>query len=78
MGGLGKRERSYLEGIQLDIGVPMSQALDHAVNGLLGPVGVGSYSIADLHDGTPVFGREVLVGRLVYCRLGARCQKTPV
>lgn len=50
----------------------MGQALDHAIDGLFGAVGIGGYPIADLHDGAPVLGREVLVGCLVYT--GAHCQ----
>lgn len=50
----------------------MGQALDHAVDSLLGTVGIGGYSIADLHDGAPVLGREVFVGCLVWAR--AWCQ----
>jgi hypothetical protein len=43
----------------------MGQALDQALDGLLGAVGVGLHAIADLHDLAPVLGREVFVGGLV-------------
>jgi hypothetical protein len=43
----------------------MGQALDQALYRLLGSVLVAGNSIANLHDGTPVLGREVLIGSLV-------------
>jgi hypothetical protein len=63
---MSKREGSHLERVQLDIGIAMGQALDQALYRLLGSVLVAGNSIANLHDGTPVLGRKVLIGRLVW------------
>lgn len=62
----GIRYFLYLKGVQLDIGVAMGQALDQALDRLLRPVGVGGYPVADVNDGAPILGCEVLISGLVY------------
>lgn len=54
---------SYLERVELDIGVPVYESLDEALHDLLGPVGIGRYFIAYFDDRAPVLGGQVLVGR---------------
>ena len=53
----------------------MGQPFDQALDGLLGAVRVGLHAVADLHDLTPVLGREVLVGRFVCRVMSARLHK---
>lgn len=56
--------RTYLEGVKLDIGIAMSQPLDHALDRLLGAIRVARHLIAYFNDGAPVFRRQILVSRL--------------
>lgn len=42
----------------------MGETLDHALDDLFGAVRVRGDFVADLHDGAPVLGGEVLVGSL--------------
>lgn len=55
---------TYLESIQLDVGVAMGQTLDHGLYNLLGAILVAADTVANLDNGSPVFRGEVLVGRL--------------
>ena len=57
---------SYLEGVELDIGVSMRQASDKALYRIFGTVGVAGYPVANVDDGGPVLGSQVLIGRLGY------------
>jgi hypothetical protein len=46
---------SYLQSVELDIGVTMRQALDQAGDALFWPViRIGIDSVTDLHDGAPI------------------------
>lgn len=54
----------YLECIELDIGIAVRQALDQALDCLVGAIRVTRHFVADLDDSPPVLRREVLVGRL--------------
>lgn len=60
----GHVQITHLECIELHIGVAVGQALDQGLDCLLGAVGVAGHAIANLHDGAPVLGGEVLVRRL--------------
>ena len=55
---------SYLEGVELDVGVSMRQASDEALYRIFGTAGVTGYPVANVDDGSPVLGSQVLVGRL--------------
>ena len=48
----------------MDVGVAVGEALDHALDGLLGAVRIAGDAVADLHDGAPVLRREIFVRRL--------------
>ena len=58
--------RAYLEGIELDVGVAVREALDDALHDLLGAIVIPAHPIAQVDDSSPVFGGEILVGRLGY------------
>lgn len=67
-----------LECIELNVGVSMGKALDQGLDGGLGTIGVAGDAIANLHDGGPVLGGEVLVCRLgdgLIVRAWSRCSK---
>lgn len=57
---------AYLESVKLHVRIAVCQPFDHALHRVLGAVGVACDPVTDLHDGTPVLGREVLVRRLGY------------
>lgn len=61
---------TYLESVELHVGVPVSKTLDQTLDRLLGAVLVGRDPVADLHDGAPVLRCEVLIRRLG-CTRGA-------
>lgn len=61
---LGQLQITHLEGVELHVGVAVGQPLDEGLDCLLGAVGVAGHAIANLHDGAPVLGGEVLVRRL--------------
>lgn len=44
----------------------MGESLDDALHDLLGAIVIPAHSVAQVDDSSPVFGREVLVGRLAY------------
>jgi hypothetical protein len=55
---------SYLESIQLHIGISVCEAFDHALGNLPRAILVAADTIAHLHDRAPVLRCEVLVRRL--------------
>lgn len=55
------------EGIELDVGVAMRQALDQGGRRLLGPGGVGRDAVADVEDVLPVLAGQVLIGGFDDC-----------
>ena len=57
------RTVSYLKSVKLDVGIAMRETSDDTLDGLLGAILI---VIADLDNGTPIFGCEVLVGGLDY------------
>jgi hypothetical protein len=54
----------------------MSESLDHALDSFLGAICVVGDLVADLDDGAPVLGGEVLVGRLGYGTLDYRFRRS--
>lgn len=48
----------------MDVGVAVGEPLDDALDDLLGAIVIPAYSVAQVDDSSPVFGCEVLVGRL--------------
>ncbi|KAI6753191.1 hypothetical protein HG531_005360 [Fusarium graminearum] len=60
------RTVSYLKSVKLDVGIAMRETSDDTLDSLLGAILIVAYFIADLDNGTPIFGCEVLVGGLDY------------
>lgn len=60
----GQVQITNLKGVELHVGVAVCQTLDKGLDCLLGAVRITGHAIANLHDGAPVLGGEVLVRRL--------------
>lgn len=60
------RTSAYLESVELDIGVAVRETPDDALNSLLRAIWIVAYFVADLDNGAPVLGCEVLVCSLDY------------
>lgn len=52
---LADKAGSYLEGIQLHVGIPVSQPLNQALDNLLRSICVARYFVAYFDNSTPVF-----------------------
>lgn len=61
-------EITNLKSIELNVGIAMGQALDHALDRLLGAILVTRHLVAYFDDGTPILRGEVLVRRLGYAQ----------
>jgi hypothetical protein len=62
---LGERMRK-LKGVELDVGIAVRETSNDTLDSLLGAILVVAYFVADLDNGTPIFGGEVLIGSLDY------------
>jgi hypothetical protein len=58
------RNLPYLKGVELDVGIAVRETSNDTLDSLLGAILVVAYFVADLDNGTPIFGGEVLIGSL--------------